>query len=159
MNVTQATESDAAEILALQKLAYLSEAELYGDYAIPPLTQTLAEITVEFAWRTVLKAAAEGRIIGSVQGLRIGSTCYVGRLMVHPDFQGRGIGRRLMAEIEGRFPDAERFELFTGHRSVRNIGLYERLGYRIFRTEPATALITLVFMEKRINSDLKMPEG
>ena len=159
MIVTRATASDAAEILALQKLAYLSEAEIYGDYAIPPLTQTLEEIAAEFARRTVLKAVADGRIIGSVQGLRIGPTCFGGRLMVHPDFQGRGIGRRLMEEMEGGFPDAERFELFTGHRSLRNIGLYERLGYRIFRTEPASPLVTLVFMEKRIRSDFMDVEG
>ena len=44
MIIEQASAEDAAEILALQKLAYRSEAELYDDYTIPPLTQTLEEM-------------------------------------------------------------------------------------------------------------------
>jgi ribosomal protein S18 acetylase RimI-like enzyme len=149
MIIEPATVADAAEILALQRRAYRSEAELYDDFSIPPLTQTLDEISAEFARRAFLKAVEGGRIIGSVQGMRIGATCYVGRLMAHPARQGEGIGTRLMAAIETSFPDIERFELFTGHRSEANIRLYERLGYRIIRTEAATPALSLVFMEKR----------
>jgi len=32
--------------------------------------------------------------------------------------------------VEAAFPDAARFELFTGHRSARNPALDARLGYR-----------------------------
>jgi len=35
--IERATISDAEEILALQKLAYRSEAEIYHDFNIPPL--------------------------------------------------------------------------------------------------------------------------
>lgn len=152
MIIEPATVANAAEILALQKLAYQSEAELYDDFAIPPLTQTCDEIAAEFARRTFLKAVDGGRIIGSVQGLTIGATCHVGRLMVHPARQGEGIGTRLMAAVEASFPEVERFELFTGHRSEANIRLYERLGYRLFRTEAVTPTLSLVFMEKRLGS-------
>jgi hypothetical protein len=48
LDIEKATVSDAEEILALQKLAYKSEAELYSDYSIPPMTQTLDEILAEF---------------------------------------------------------------------------------------------------------------
>ncbi|GAA5008522.1 hypothetical protein GCM10023206_15110 [Acinetobacter puyangensis] len=41
MLITQARLSDSEELLALQKLAYQSEAELNNDDNIPPLTQTL----------------------------------------------------------------------------------------------------------------------
>ena len=40
MIVKRASFEDAKEILDLQKLAYVSEAEIYNDYSIPPLTQT-----------------------------------------------------------------------------------------------------------------------
>lgn len=152
MTIELATVADAAEILALQKLAYLSEAELYNDFAIPPLTQTLGEITAEFPRRVFLKAVEGGKIIGSVQGFQVGDTCHVGRLMVHPLRQGEGIGTRLMVAIEGVFADTGRFELFTGHRSVANVRLYERLGYRVFRTEVVTPALSLVFMEKRLHN-------
>jgi 2-aminoadipate transaminase len=44
MRIDRATVEDAKEILDLQKLAYQSEAEIYNDYTIPPLTQTLEEM-------------------------------------------------------------------------------------------------------------------
>lgn len=72
------------------------------------------------------------------------------RLIVHPDHQGRGLGTALMHRLEGAFPEARRAELFTGQQSERNIHLYERLGYRIFRQEPVTDNLSFVFMEKAL---------
>lgn len=140
--------SDAEEILALQKLAFLSEAELYHDFGSPMLTQSIDELRSEIAERTVLKAVEDGRIIGSVRGSAVGTTCHIGRLMVHPERQGQGNGTRLMTAIEGVFPAVERFELFTGHKSLANIRLYEQLGYRVFRTKEASPTLSLVFLEK-----------
>jgi ribosomal protein S18 acetylase RimI-like enzyme len=148
MMIEQAAVQDAAEILALQKLAYQSEAELHDDYTIPPLTQTLEEIEAAFNWQLFLKATVEGRIIGSVRAHAKERTCYIGRLIVHPDFQNRGIGSDLMREIEKRFEQAERYELFTGDRSERNLYLYGKLGYKPFRRERLTNRVVLVFMEK-----------
>lgn len=39
--IMPAIPDDAPELLALQRLAYQSEARLYGDWAIPPLTKRL----------------------------------------------------------------------------------------------------------------------
>ena len=36
----------------------------------------------------------------------------------------------------------------TGHKSFANIRLYERLGYRVFRTDTVSPALSLVFMEK-----------
>ena len=55
----RATVEDAVEILDLQKIAYVSEAEIYNDYAIQPLTQTIEEIIEEFNKRTFLKLRME----------------------------------------------------------------------------------------------------
>ena len=149
MVIEQAQTSDAPVILALQKLAYLSEAEIWQDYTIPPLTQTLEEIEQEFQNRTVLKVAVDGKIIGSVRAHLQEGTCYIGRLIVHPDFQNQGIGAKLLREIEGRFAQARRYELFTGEKSERNLYFYQKWGYRIFRKEELTDKVTLVFLEKK----------
>jgi ribosomal protein S18 acetylase RimI-like enzyme len=146
--VLRAAISDAAEILELQKVAYQKEAVLYDDWTIPPLTQTLNQIKKEFDEMIFLKVCDSGRLIGSVRASMHDSTCNIGRLIVHPDFQSKGIGARLMLEIETEFPSARRFELFTGSRSEGNIRLYERLGYRIFRTDRLSPQVELVFMEK-----------
>jgi ribosomal protein S18 acetylase RimI-like enzyme len=139
---------DAAEILRLQKLAYRSEAAIYDDFTIPPLTQTLDEMRADLARQTCLKATIDGRIVGSVRAHVQDGTCFVGRLIVHPGCQNRGIGTRLMGEIEQVFPNAGRFELFTGHRSKRNLALYRKLGYRPFRQERIGEALTLIYLEK-----------
>ena len=149
MNIERATVLDAEEILALQKVAYKKEAEIYNDYTIPPLTQSIEEIEAEFRDHIFLKALCDDwRIIGSVRAYVREGTCFVGRLIVHPGFQNKGIGTSLMKEIEGRFGDTRRFELFTGHLSERNIYLYKKLGYKEFRREIIHENLELVYMEK-----------
>ena len=44
----RAQAGDIPEILALQKITFQSEAEIYGDDSVPALQQTLAEIEAEF---------------------------------------------------------------------------------------------------------------
>ncbi|HOP39890.1 MAG TPA: GNAT family N-acetyltransferase [Geobacteraceae bacterium] len=146
--ILHANIANAGEILDLQKLAYQSEAIIYNDWSIPPLTQTLEEVIKEFTQTTFLKACNYGKIIGSVRALMQNRTCEIGRLIVHPDFQGKGIGTQLMLAVEAEFPTATRFELYTGSKSEGNIRLYERLGYRIFSRKPLSQLVELVFMEK-----------
>lgn len=139
---------DAADILALQKLAYQSEAALYNDYSIPPLTQTLEELVAEFQHSLFLKAVQDGRIVGSVRATLQDGTCAIGRLIVHPDAQGRGLGTRLMGAIEERFGHADRYELFTGQQSARNLHLYRKLGYRVFREKRLSERVMIVYLEK-----------
>lgn len=148
LRVERATVEDAAEILALQKLAYQSEAAIYDEYRIPPLTQSLEEMHADFECQIYLKAVLKDRIVGSVRAHEREGTCYVGRLIVHPDFQNQGTGTRLMKEIEATFAGARRFELFTGHRSERNLYLYHKLGYRPFRSEVVSDALSLVYLEK-----------
>jgi ribosomal protein S18 acetylase RimI-like enzyme len=147
--IARAELGDATEILTLQRLAYQSEAEIYGDDRIPPLTQTLPALEEELREQVVLKALLDDRIVGSVRARVAEGTCYVGRLIVHPEVQNRGIGTRLLAEIERCFAGPTRFELFTGHRSVRNLYLYRKLGYSEFRLQRLSPKLTLVYLEKR----------
>ena len=159
MRIIRAAAADAAEILALQKLAYQSEAAIYQDYDIPPLTQTLAEIQAEFDRRQVLKAVAAGRIVGSVRAHLDRGTCCIGRLIVDPAYQNRGLGTKLMAAIEACFPEARRYELFTGHLNKRNLYLYQKLSYRPVRRQQVSEKLTMVFLEKRVSSRYPESEG
>jgi GNAT superfamily N-acetyltransferase len=153
VQIEQASASDADAILALQRLAYRSEAEIYDDFEIAPLRQTPAEMQKDLARQVVLKATLDGRIVGSVRGYERDGTCHIGRLIVDPVRQNRGIGSRLMAAIEERFRGVRRYELFTGHRSERNLYLYRKLGYVPFRTEAASDRLSIVFLEKVAAAD------
>ncbi len=150
LTIEQAGTADAAAILALQKLAYQSEAAIYDQHDIPPLRQTLEEMREDCERQVVLKATLGGRIVGSVRAYRREETCCIGRVIVDPACQNRGIGARLMAAIEGRFAFVHRFELFTGHRSERNLYFYRKLGYLPFRAEAASDRLSLVYLEKTV---------
>ena len=152
MEIEKATILDAEEILVLQKLAYRSEAEIYNDFNIPPLLQTLESIQKDFEKQFFLKAIFSGRIIGSVRAYTKEETCYIGRLIVPPDFQNQGIGTKMMNEIEKIFSPHQRFELFTGDRSERNLYLYQKLGYKIFKKANITDQTTIVYLEKKIET-------
>jgi len=147
--IQRAGVSDAPSILALQRLAYESEARIYNDWSLPPLTQTLDQLIAELAASHFLKAMLGDALVGSVRARLAGGSCEIGRLIVHPDFQRRGLGGLLMAAIEQAFPAADRFELFTGSLSVGNIRLYQSLGYRRTRLHQVSARVTLVYMDKR----------
>ena len=148
MEIDLADAGDAGTILELQKLCSRSEAALYEDDTLPALTQTLESMREEFEKQVVLRAVESGRLIGSVRAHMDSDTCHVGRLIVHPDFQNRGIGTKLMGSVEAIFVSARRFELFTGEKSLPNIALYTSLGYHEVRREVVTPRLTLVYMEK-----------
>jgi ribosomal protein S18 acetylase RimI-like enzyme len=149
MKILNADISDAEEILELQKLAYMSEALIYNDYNISPLTQTFEEIKAQFRDRIFLKAASEENIIiGTVRAYEKMGTAYIGMLAVHPDYRNRGIGSAIMNAAEGRSPSC-RLELFTGIKSRKNIYLYKKLGYILFKTKKyGNGDIEIVYMEK-----------
>lgn len=149
MKIEKANASDLAEILALQHLAYQSEARLFSNQDIPPLRQTIEDLTGEYQKSGVefWKVQSQGRIIGSVRTERVKDTVFIGKLMVHPDCQKQGIGSQMMKMLE-QVHSRCRMELFTSTRSLSNIRLYEKLGYQKFREQKVNEELTLVFMEK-----------
>jgi len=149
VHIEQASIVDADAILAVIRAAFAPVALQYDDPELPPVAESLESHRARYADHVVLKALDGDRIVGSVQGAT-GSdgVCVVERLAVLPEWQGRGIGRALTLAIEGAFPDATAFELFTGHRSLETLGLYHSLGYAEMRSEYVNELLTLVFLRK-----------
>ncbi|WP_314971549.1 GNAT family N-acetyltransferase, partial [Bilophila wadsworthia] len=148
-HIVQAEEADLEAILELQRLAYQGEARLLNDFSIPPLMQTLEEMKEEFRSGIFLKAVDEkGKIVGSVRGTLRGDTLLIGKLMVHPEHQGSGLGSCLLQELEKNCP-APRLELFTSNKSLRNLCLYERNGYTRCAEKAVSPALTLIFLEKK----------
>ena len=146
--IMRAVPKDAEELLKVQKLAYKSEAELYNNFDIPPLKETSGEITEQFGTHIFLKAVRQGEIVGTVRAFEEGDTCHIGRLAVRPDMQNKGVGTALLKEIEKYF-SPKRFELFVGSKSDRNIRLYQKMGYGIFKTaEYGCGDIEIMYMGK-----------
>ncbi|MDF2921643.1 MAG: putative acetyltransferase [Paenibacillaceae bacterium] len=134
MIISRAAVEDLENILALQYQSFRSEAEIYNDFSIKPLKQTLADIEEEWNRMIFLKAEIDGQIVGSVRAYEQEGTCYISKLIVHPSFQNRRIGTSLMNNMEQEFGSCKRYEIFTGHRSIKNLYLYKKLGYKDFKT-------------------------
>ncbi len=145
--IVKAQREDLEEILQLQYLAYQSEAALFGSKDIPPLKETIKEVIEEYNEGLVLKMMCGDKIIGSVRAREQNGSVYIGKLMVHPDYQKRGYGKRLLLEVENCFP-GKRYELFTSTRSTDNIRLYKSAGYKEFDQKAVNEELVFVYMEK-----------
>ncbi len=146
--IEKASIADLEEILSLQKLAFKAVSEIYKYCKIPPTTQTLESLKEEFKRKLFLKAVHDGKIVGSIRGLNGRDACYPERLMVHPDYRNQGIGTKLLDSIEEYFSDAKRYEIIVMSKSEENIRLYEKLGYKIFKTKRIAGDLDFVYMEK-----------
>jgi ribosomal protein S18 acetylase RimI-like enzyme len=148
MEILKAQSDDLPEILELQKLCYTENANRYNNFDIQPLTQTLPDIENEYKKCTILKSLHQSKIVGSVRAFEKEGTCYIGKLIVHPDYQNKGIGRMLMNSLELEFGNAKRFELFTGFRDEKNLYFYKKIGYSQFKQVKVNDNLSLVYLEK-----------
>lgn len=76
-------------------------------------------------------AAYDGeRLVGIIRSVGDGvSILYIQDLLVHPVYQRKGIGRRLIAEMLNAFPDVNQTVLLTDD-SEETVGFYESVGFQ-----------------------------
>jgi tRNA (guanine37-N1)-methyltransferase len=135
LDVSLATPADAPELLTLSRACWVTEARANDSLSIPPLVESLEEVTTGIATWTTWTVRSAGRLVGSVRA-RLSPDdpvlWQIGRLMVAPDLQGRGLGRALLGYAEGAAPPSiTAYWLNTGARSDRNQRIYRKAGYRI----------------------------
>ena len=145
--IEKAYISDLKEILDLQHLAYITEAKRFNNMNIKPLTETLNELIEEFNKGIVLKLTIDNKIVGSIRAYEKDDTAYIGKLMVHPEYRNKGYESMLLKEIEECYKN-KRYELFTSTRSIENIRMYERVGYKQFKTEKIDNELEFIYLEK-----------
>lgn len=148
LEIRKADKSDLGEILKIQRSAYLAEAAIYEDYSIAPLHESVSEIETDSASSLILVALVHGKVVGSIRGKLDGAKVYISRLSVKGEYQGRGIGGRLLQAIEDEFEGCIRFELFTGHKSEKNKRLYATRGYAWSRDQAVSERLALYWMAK-----------
>ena len=142
LDVRVAVPADAAELLVLQRACWVREGlEARGRWVVPPLAEELDDVLralgewTTYSVRVPAAEGAPGRLVASVRARRHphdATRWQVGRLMVAPDLQGRGLGRELLALAESLAPaEVTGFALTTGVLEEGNQRFYKRAGYRL----------------------------
>jgi GNAT superfamily N-acetyltransferase len=147
VNILRAEKNDLPKILELQKIAYLSEAEIHNDYSIQPLNQSIEELEREYEKNIILKLINNNIIIGSIRAFEENNCVFIGKLIVHPEYQNKGYGTKLLLEIETYFK-CKIFKLFTSLKSIKNLHIYKKNGYKEIKQEKGLGDIIFVYLEK-----------
>ncbi len=153
LDVRPAVPADAGELYTLQRACWLQELQVNPGVMIPALHESLDDVRRGLGEWTVRVARepASGRLVGAVRGrLDAHGEWDIGRIMVAPDLQGRGLGRALLELVEGLAPAAvTTYVLFTGVGSTDNLRMYKKAGFRLRpdRTAPPGAVV----LTKRIS--------
>ena len=125
-----ATEADIPAVLAVTRAAY----EPYIGRLNPPsgvLTENATGVRHYLEHGGVIVAVAGTEIVGVVRYESYEDHVYLGRLAVLPSWQGRGIGRRLVAAVEEwtLLLGLDEVQLNVRLELTGNHDLYRRLGF------------------------------
>ena len=148
-------DNAAGELLTVRRAAFVSEAQLYDDPNIPPLTQTLEELRADLANPEVVTLGAwiGHRLVGSIRVGVEGTKATLGRLAVVPDLQGKGIGTQLLLAVPGHLrPDTSEVWVFTGQDSLQNLAMYAKHGYE-HQYDQAAGDLTYAYLRKILGDD------
>ena len=138
VDIALTSPADVPELFTLTRACWVQEAQANDTLDIPALVESIDVVRASLDTHRTWVARAGHRLVGSVRTRERGDDLFISRLMVAPDLQGRGLGPRLLRLAEDTAPPGTRtFSLVTGARSVDNLRMYRKAGYRPAPGEPA----------------------
>lgn len=148
MTIETANIKDVPELLELQYKAFGPICKLLNWEDAPNMKETVEQAAEEFPKYLTLKVCdGDSHIIGSVRGNVTDGSLFIGRLMVLPEHQGKGLGKALLREIQARMKHSRTW-LCTCKEVDSSYTLYEREGFTTYATEPVSEGISWAYMEK-----------
>ncbi|MFC4350710.1 GNAT family N-acetyltransferase [Fodinicurvata halophila] len=145
--IRPAEPSDLAAVERLVEAAY--------DHYVPrigkPPGPMLDDYAAHIAHGRIHLLCRETTLLGLVVLIEAEGRMLLDNVAVHPDAQGQGLGRRLIAFAEERARQAghDRLQLYTHEAMVENLALYRRLGFREIRRVEEKGY-RRVYMEKTL---------
>jgi GNAT superfamily N-acetyltransferase len=143
----RAVPADAGAVRALTRQAYAKWVPLIGREPKPmqaDYERAVREHRVDLAY-------AGEALAGLIETIAASDHLLIENVAVAPSWQGRGVGRTLMAHAEqlAAALGYGELRLYTNQRFAENVGLYLRLGYRVDREETLPAGVA-VHMSKMV---------
>ena len=143
------------EVLELQKVSYAVEATLINYFNIPFSHQDVEDL--KKSGETFIGCMEDNRLIGvlSYEKSKEGSI-EIGRLVVKPNAFRKGVGTRLVKELDFNEPNAKIIRVTTAKANYPSIHLFQKLGYSLteeFKTSDGLAMVRL---SKSQNPGLKI---
>jgi ribosomal protein S18 acetylase RimI-like enzyme len=129
----QAVASDASDIRKLTREAYARWVPLIGREP-KPMTADYVEAVRK---HRIDLLYGEGKLAALIETIAEADHLLIENVAVSPAFQGRGLGRKLMAHAEQLAASSGYGEirLYTNKLFAENVELYRKLGYRVDREE------------------------
>ncbi|MEO8559051.1 MAG: GNAT family N-acetyltransferase [Rhodospirillales bacterium] len=143
----QAVASDAAAIRELTRTAYAKWVKLIGREP-KPMT---ADYDVAVRNHRFDLLSVDGKLAALIETIVQPDHLLIENVAVLPEYQGRGLGSKLVAHAESLAAVAgfKQIRLYTNQRFVENVELYRKLGYLVDREEHGERGVT-VYMSKPI---------
>lgn len=158
ITIERASIHDAYILTALKKVTFDEEAKKWlskqddvTDYNIQPPGYSSIEMTTYMIkklnyFKVIYDEAIVGGVIVTVSGKSYGR---IDRIFIAPDYQGKGIGSKVINFIEKEFPTVRTWDLETSGKQINNHRFYEKMGYRTtFETEDEFCYIKKLGMPK-----------
>lgn len=125
--IRQATIADADQLRRCMQLAYTPWQEKTGS-RLPPMDLDYAE---EIRAYPTWVATAGDTVVGGLTMTFADDHAAIANVAVHPDFQGRGLGKGLLqfAESQARDRHLAEIRLATHVMLEENVALYRHLGW------------------------------
>ena len=126
--------SDSEAIKALTNEAYAKWVPVIGRLPLP----MQADYATALREHEFTLVELGGALVGLIETEDFPDHLYIVNVAVAEAFQGRGLGRRLVAHAEekARAKGLREARLLTNALYLENIRLYERLGFEIYAREP-----------------------
>lgn len=129
-----ATSEDTAAFTACILAAYA--AYKARGISLPPVAEGVAE---DIGLGRVWLARENGNLLGGIVVSRDDASVKIHNLAIHPDHQGRGLGRLLVAKAIDLARDNRCISLtLATHAEIpSNVALYEHLGFKVMHRDGA----------------------
>lgn len=162
IRIEKASIIDAEALTEISKKTFNAEAKKWLpdqeniiDYNIQPSGYASIEMTKYMikelhSFKIIYNETIVGGIIVTISGQSFGR---IDRIFVDPNYQGKGIGSKVITLIEKEFLNVRTWDLETSSKQINNHFFYEKMGYEAtFKTEDEYCYIKRIGISSRIEN-------